>query len=55
MFSNDILVARLHDLTTGAQLDVLGELESWPSPPFGLTFSPDGRSVAAATEGRILI
>jgi WD40 repeat protein len=53
--SNETLLAYLYDLETGAQLDVLGELEAWPSIPFGFSFSPDGRLVAGATFGRVLV
>ena len=55
IFSNDVLISRVHDLATGEQVDILGELEAWPAAPFGLSFSPDGRLLMSATAGPILI
>ncbi len=53
--SNNDLLGYVYDLDTGAQLDVLGELEAWPEVPYGLSFSPNGSLLAAATPGRVLV
>lgn len=53
--SNETLLGYVYDLQTGSQLDILGELEAWPTIPYGASISADGGAVAYATDGRVLV